>query len=67
MERLDEQVRLSTGAEYQIDDRWNVGANYTFVWLGSNDLDQTRPLSGRVAGDYDAFAHVFGIYGTLKF
>ena len=64
---VDEQVRISTGAEYQIDEQWTVGANYTFLWLGDNDIDQTRPLSGRVAGDYDAYAHIFGLYGSVNF
>ena len=58
---------VSTGAEYQIDEQWTVGANYTFLWLGDNDIDQTRPLSGRVAGDYDAYAHIFGLYGAVNF
>ncbi len=64
---VDEQVRLATGVEYQINEKWKVGANYTFAWLGNNDIDQTRPISGRVAGDYDAYAHIFGLYGSVNF
>ena len=63
---VDQQVRASIGAEYRIDDTWRIGANYTFLWLGENDIDQTRPF-GRITGDYDAYGHLFGIYGTLGF
>ncbi len=64
---VDEQVRVSVGLEYQINEQWTVGGSYTFMWLGNNALDQTRPISGRIAGDYDAFAHIFGLYGSLSF
>jgi long-chain fatty acid transport protein len=64
---VDEQVRAALGAEYQIDERWTVGGSYTFLWLGDNRVDQTRPLVGRVSGSYDAFAHLFGIYGSFRF
>ncbi len=55
------------GLEYQINEQWTVGGSYTFMWLGNNAIDQTRPISGRIAGDYDAFAHIFGFYGSLRF
>jgi len=64
---VDQQVRASLGAEYQIDERWTVGGSYTFLWLGDNRVDQTRPGVGRIAGDYDAFAHLFGLYGSFSF
>ena len=62
-----QQVRASLGLEYQLAERWKVGGNYTFLWLGNNELDQTRPLSGRIAGDYDAHAHLIGLYGSATF
>ena len=64
---VGQQVRASVGVEYKINERWSVGGNYTFLWLGNNDIDQTRPLTGRIAGDYNAFAHIFGVYGSLSF
>ncbi len=64
---VDQQVRVSVGVEYAINQQWNVGANYTFMWLGDNEIDQTRAFTGRIAGDYDAFAHIFGLYASLKF
>ena len=64
---VEEQVRVSVGLEYQINEQWTVGGSYTFMWLGKNELDQTRPISGRIAGDYDAFGHIFGFYGALRF
>ena len=64
---VDEQVRASVGLEYQINDQWSVGGNYTFAWLGNNSIDQTMPIAGRIVGDYDAFAHIIGLYGSVKF
>jgi long-chain fatty acid transport protein len=64
---VDQQVRISAGGEYKINRRWAIGANYTFLWLGNNKIDQTRLLTRRIAGEYDATAHLFGIYGALMF
>lgn len=64
---VDEQVRISVGVEYKVNERWSVGGSYTMLWLGTNDIDQTRPISGRIAGDYDALGHIFGIYGSVRF
>ncbi len=64
---VDEQIRASVGFEYKINERWSVGGNYTFLWLGDNEIDQTMPLAGRIAGDYDSIAHIFGIYGSVRF
>ena len=44
-----------------------VGGNYTFAWLGDNKIDQTRALVGRIAGDYDAYIHIFGLSGSFRF
>ena len=63
----DEQIRASLGAEYEFNARWRVGFNYTYLWLGNNAIDGTAtPLTGRVVGDYDAAAHLFGLYGSLQ-
>ncbi len=64
---VDEQVRASFGLDYKINEQWSVGGSYTFLWMGDNNIDQTRPLSGRIAGDYDAAVHIFGIYGSVSF
>ncbi|MCP5518006.1 MAG: outer membrane protein transport protein [Verrucomicrobiales bacterium] len=63
----DQQVRGSVGVEYEINARWRIGANYTYLWLGENQIDQTRVLGARLAGDYDAFAHIIGAYGSVRF
>ncbi len=63
---VDEQIRLAAGLEWKIDERWSLGANYTFLWLGENKINQTRP-TGSVVGDYDAMAHLFGIYASVRF
>ncbi|MHC5027562.1 MAG: OmpP1/FadL family transporter [Planctomycetota bacterium] len=64
---VDEQLRLSAGFEYDLNDRWKIGANYTFAWLGENKIDQTRPITGRLVGDYDAAVHIIGLHASLKF
>jgi len=64
---VDQQVRGSAGIEYDINARWTVGANYTFAWLGDNEIDQTLPPQRRIAGSYNAYAHIFGLYGALWF
>lgn len=64
---VDQQIRGSTGIEFRINGSWTVGANYTFVSLGQNKIDQTRPLPRRIVGDYDSFLHVIGLYGSVWF
>ena len=64
---VDEQVRASVALEYKINEQWSVGGSYTFLWMGENNIDQTMPLAGRIVGDYEAFAHIFGIYGSVNF
>jgi len=64
---VDQQIRGSTGIEYRINEMWTIGADYTFLWLGNNKIDQTRPFAGRIVGEYDSYAHVFGLYGALWF
>lgn len=54
------------GVEHKASDRVTWGANYTLVGLGRNTLD-TSNAGGRVVGDYDAYVHILGIYGSLSF
>lgn len=63
----DQQIRGSAGFEYGLNSRWTVGANYTFLWMGNNKIDQSRPTPRRVVGDYDAYGHLIGFYGALWF
>ena len=39
---VDEQFRLAAGCEYQLGETWTFGANYTFAWLGDNQIDQSK-------------------------
>jgi len=64
---VDEQVRLATGFEYAASDRWTLGANYTYLWLGNNDINQSIPTVGTIDGDYDTSAHIFGLYASMSF
>ena len=64
---VDQQLRFSFGGERRFGQRWTVGLNYTYAWLGNNPIDQTRPINRRIAGDYDSSIHIIGIYGGLRF
>ena len=63
---VDEQWRISIGLENQRSAGFRWGVNYTFAYLGDNDLDATN-LAGRVVGDYDTPVHMFGLYGAWTF
>jgi long-chain fatty acid transport protein len=65
---VDEQWRVSVGAEYKAGTKWRIGATYTFLDLGANAVDVTQltPMS-RVVGDYNATAHILGFYASLGF
>lgn len=63
----DEQIRLSAGFEYEMNERWRFGANYTYIWLGDNEIDQNYNQStGRLSGDYDADIHMLGLYASYR-
>lgn len=61
----DQQVRGAGGVEYTVNDSWTLGGNYSFLWLGTNDIDQMVIL-GRVNGSYDAFGHLFGLHVSAR-
>ena len=63
---VDEQFRVAAGLEWDINEQWRLGANYTFLWLGENKINQTQP-TGSVVGDYDTAAHLFGLYASIRF
>jgi len=48
--------RFGLGAQYQLSQKLNVGAAYTFMWAGDMSVDQGTDLSlrGRVSGAYDS-------------
>ncbi|WP_223160936.1 OmpP1/FadL family transporter [Salinicola aestuarinus] len=63
---MNEAWRLATGLNYQWDRSFDVSLNYTFVYLGDMDVDQTKNLSGqRVSGEY-ASAHLHVIGGGVR-
>jgi len=65
---VDEQWRIALGAELEAGKNWRIGGNYTFLDLGANTLDTTQLTAmSRVAGDYDAYAHVLGLYASVRF
>ena len=64
---VDQQIRISAGFEYGISERFSMGASYSFLDLGTNEIDQTQGLNRRVVGDYEAYSHLIAIYGSLTF
>jgi long-chain fatty acid transport protein len=47
--------RFGVGAQYQLSRAINIGAAYTFMWVGDMSVDQGTDTSirGRVSGSYD--------------
>ena len=43
---------FALGAQYAINPNLTLGAAYEFAWLGDMPVDQSKPLSGRVVGDF---------------
>nr|CDQ34060.1 Outer membrane protein P1 precursor [Virgibacillus halodenitrificans] len=66
---MNEAWRLATGINYRWDDQLNLILNYTFIYLGDMDVDQTQRLSGqRVSGEYsNAYLNVIGGGVTWSF
>lgn len=63
----DQQIRFSLGGEYEFNDSWRAGLNYTWLSLGDNPVDaKATPLTGTVVGDYNAKAHLFGLYASWR-
>jgi long-chain fatty acid transport protein len=62
--------RFGLGAQYQLSEKVNIGAAYTFLWAGDMPVDQGTDLSlrGRVSGSYnDAWFSFATINLTWKF
>jgi len=52
---LGQGWRFGLGAQYQLSEKLNLGAAYTFLWNGDMSVDQGTDLSlrGRVSGAYE--------------
>jgi long-chain fatty acid transport protein len=50
---MGEAWRFSIGGQYKWTRDVDLGLAYTFIWAGDLDLDQERPLTGRLAGSYE--------------
>jgi long-chain fatty acid transport protein len=66
--------RFGVGAQYQISEKVNLGAAYTFLWAGDMSVDQQSVLPvaaggrGRVSGSYDdAWFNFITVNLTWKF
>jgi long-chain fatty acid transport protein len=62
--------RFGVGAQYQISEKVNLGAAYTFMWNGDMSVDQgsDTSLRGRVSGSYDdAWFNFITVNLTWKF
>lgn len=66
---MGEAWRFATGFNYKVDERLDVHAAYTLVWLGDMDVDQTKARSGdTLSGTYrNAALHIIGGGATWRF
>ncbi|HWI59147.1 MAG TPA: outer membrane protein transport protein, partial [Bacillota bacterium] len=67
---LGQTWRFGLGAEYQLTEKLNVGAGYTFAWNGNLSVDQgsDQSVRGRVAGSYkDAWFSFLTLNASYKF
>lgn len=66
---LDQQFRFTTGLQYSWTEAVDVGLTYEFLYLGENEINQTRgPLTGTLQGDYSTnHINFINMYVSLKF
>lgn len=65
---MNETWRLATGLNYQMDDSLSLNLNYTLVWLGDMDVEQTKRSGERLSGSYPNSAlHIIGGGATWRF
>jgi long-chain fatty acid transport protein len=66
---MDQQFRIGTGVQYDINDNVTVGAAYQYMNGGDNSIDRERgPLAGRLEGDYKSFDfHFVGLNLIWRF
>jgi long-chain fatty acid transport protein len=65
---MGEAWHFSFGGQYKWKKNLDVGLAYTFIWAGDMDLDQERPLPGRLAGSYeDTNFHFFATHLRWRF
>ena len=67
---MGQQYRYGLGAQYQLNEKLNVGAAYEFVWMGDMPVTQGSDTStrGRVSGGFnDAWISFFTLNLTYKF
>ena len=66
---LGESWRFGLGARYDWSEKLALGAGYTFLWNGDQDMDLNRgPLAGKVSGTYENMSTSFiNFYLNWKF
>lgn len=65
---MNETWRLATGMSYKLTDNMDVNLNYTLVWLGDMDVQQTKRNGQTLSGSYPNSAlHIIGGGATWRF
>lgn len=65
---MNETWRLATGLHYQLAEDMDLNVNYTLVWLGDMDVDQSKRSGDSLSGQYPNSAlHIIGGGVTWRF
>lgn len=65
---MNETWRLATGLNYKVDEELSLNLNYTLVWLGNMDVEQSKRNGDSVSGDYrNSALHIIGGGATWRF
>jgi len=65
---VGEAYRFGLGAQYRWSESLTLGLAYEFLWSGDLKVDQSRPLAGRLSGEYENFnIHFFTVNLTWVF
>ncbi|WP_159811828.1 OmpP1/FadL family transporter [Pseudomonas sp. 18058] len=65
---MAEAWRLATGVSYKMTEDMDINLNYTLVWLGDMDVEQTKRNGQTLSGSYpNALLHIVGGGATWRF
>jgi long-chain fatty acid transport protein len=65
---MNETWRLATGLSYKLAEDTDLNLNYTLVWLGDMDVQQTKRNGQTLSGSYPNSAlHIVGGGVTWRF
>ena len=67
---VNEIWRFGLGATYQINSQWQLRGYYDYLDLGQPEIDYTNtllPQLGNLKGQYNSYAHYFGLQVNYQF